>query len=125
MSSPHFKSWIKKAESDYAAALLLARSRKKGMADIVCYHCQQCAEKYLKAFLVLHRISFPKTHDLEKLLELAKTFDVLLNVIEEEIKFLNPYSIVSRYPGEEASTKEAKQALVKAASVKKFLQKTV
>lgn len=34
---------------------------------IICYHCQQSAEKYLKGFLVLHGMSPPKTHDLNQL----------------------------------------------------------
>ncbi len=45
------REWIDKAEADYAAALLLRRSRKKHSRDIVCFHLQQCVEKHLKARL--------------------------------------------------------------------------
>ena len=43
--------WADKAEADYKAAVALNRRRKEPLPDIVCYHCQQSAEKYLKALL--------------------------------------------------------------------------
>ena len=64
------REWIDKAEADFAAALLLRRSRKRGTRDIVCFHFQQCLEKYLKARLGEVGIPFPRTHDLERLLDL-------------------------------------------------------
>jgi HEPN domain-containing protein len=48
---------------------LLRRSRKKHSRDLVCFHLQQCIEKYLKARLNEAGIPFPKTHDLERLLD--------------------------------------------------------
>ena len=47
------REWIKKAEGDYAAATILSRRRKVPLHDHVCFHCQQSAEKYLKAFSLL------------------------------------------------------------------------
>src|SRR6058998_950113 len=44
------KEWIEKAEDDYQAAEFLAGS-DKSFHGVVCVHCQQCAEKYLKALL--------------------------------------------------------------------------
>ena len=44
--------WVEKAEGDYRAAVILNRIRKEPVPDGVCYHCQQSAEKYLKAFLI-------------------------------------------------------------------------
>lgn len=45
------REWLKKAEEDFAGALHLSRRRKKPLPDLVCFHCQQAAEKFLKAFL--------------------------------------------------------------------------
>ena len=59
------REWIDKAEADYAAAVLLRCSRKKHSRDIVCFHLQQCVEKYLKARLEEAGITFPFTHDLK------------------------------------------------------------
>jgi HEPN domain-containing protein len=57
------REWVDKAEADHAVALLLRRSRKKYSRDIVCFHLQQCVEKYLKARLEEAAIAYPKTHD--------------------------------------------------------------
>ena len=67
---PSTREWIKKAESDYQAALALARRRKVTFHDQACFHFQQSAEKYLKARLEEANIRSPKTHDLDKLLSL-------------------------------------------------------
>ncbi len=58
------QEWIYKAEEDYFTAVTLARQRRKTAPDNLCFSAQQCAEKYLKALLVLRKIPFPKTHDL-------------------------------------------------------------
>lgn len=61
------KDWVEKAEGNYISALDLAKRRKNPVPDVVCNQCQQCAEKYLKAFLVQCRTEFPKIHDLLQL----------------------------------------------------------
>jgi HEPN domain-containing protein len=50
--------WIAKAEADDKSALALQRRRKEPLPDIVCYHCQQCVEKYLKAYLSSGQIAY-------------------------------------------------------------------
>ena len=57
---PSTLEWIKKAESDYQLALALSRRRKVTFHDQGCFHCQQCAEKYLKARLEEAGIRFQK-----------------------------------------------------------------
>jgi len=42
------KEWIYKAEEDFEAAILLARKKRKSVPDVVCFHAQQCIEKYLR-----------------------------------------------------------------------------
>jgi len=61
--------WVSKAEGDYDAAGILRRSRKRSRYDAICFHCQQCAEKYLKARLNEAGLPFGKTHDLDVLLQ--------------------------------------------------------
>ena len=67
--------WVRKAEDDFETATRIMRWRKKPQPDAVCYHCQQCAEKYLKAFLVLHSVDFPRIHHLPKLNELCASVE--------------------------------------------------
>ena len=64
------REWVKKAEGDFVLAKHAASS-KLPVHDGVCFHCQQCAEKYLKGLMEEAGLSVPKSHDL----------DMLLNVI--------------------------------------------
>jgi HEPN domain-containing protein len=68
------KESVEKAEGDFATATREIRVRKTPNHDAVCFHSQQCAEKYLKALLQEAEVPFGKTHHLVSLL------DLLLNV---------------------------------------------
>ena len=67
---PITREWIDKAEGDFAVATTIMSSRKSRIHDAVCFHCQQCVEKMMKARLCEDSVSFPKTHDIEVLLNL-------------------------------------------------------
>jgi len=67
---PLTAEWVKKAEGDYQMAGREFRARKNPYYDGVCFHAQQCAEKYLKAFLQEHDQDIPKIHKLLDLLKL-------------------------------------------------------
>lgn len=54
-----------------AAEFLLTESA--AFPSVAAFHCQQAAEKYLKAFLTWHGVEFPKTHDIGVLLDLVET----------------------------------------------------
>ena len=78
---PSTREWIKKAEGDFLAATALAGRRKIPLHDQVCFHCQQSAEKYLKARLEEAHIFSPKTHDLKKLLNLVLPVEPLWSAL--------------------------------------------
>jgi len=105
------REWVDKAEADFAAALLLRRSRKKHSRDIVCFHLQQCVEKYLKARLEEAGIPFPRIHDLERLLALAVTVEPLWASLRPSMATLSDYAVEVRYPGRTASPVEARSLL--------------
>ena len=65
------RDWIEKAEADYLAAVDLARRRKLPLHDMVCFHCLQSTEKYLKARLEEAGIHFPKTQGIRKEVRLS------------------------------------------------------
>jgi HEPN domain-containing protein len=67
--NPLTSEWIDKAEGDFATAQRELAARKSPNYDAVCFHSQQCAEKYMKAALQERDISIPRIHSL---LELAK-----------------------------------------------------
>ncbi|MGD0093557.1 MAG: HEPN domain-containing protein, partial [Planctomycetota bacterium] len=66
---PLTREWVKKAEGDFAVMQREARARGKPVYDVICFHAQQCAEKYLKARLQEAVQPFSKTHDLPGLLQ--------------------------------------------------------
>jgi HEPN domain-containing protein len=104
--------WLEKAEHDWMAAEHAMELAEEGLTDIVCFHCQQCAEKYLKAFLLCRAVAFPRTHDLRLLLDLVPA-EVSLGLRREQVIPLNRYVIEGRYPGdwEPITVAEAKGAL--------------
>jgi HEPN domain-containing protein len=105
------REWVDKAEADYAAALLMRRSRRKYSRDIVCFHLQQCVEKYLKARLVEANIAFPKTHDLERLLDLALVVEPMWEALRPTMASITDFAVEIRYPGRAVSAPEARVLL--------------
>ncbi|MBM4248690.1 MAG: HEPN domain-containing protein [Euryarchaeota archaeon] len=101
--------WIGKAEQDWRVARKLDPATEP---DAICFHCQQCAEKYLKALLVRARRRFPKTHDLGILLNLVAPGANHLRKHENDLSDLNPYSVIARYPGLDTTPAEAREARV-------------
>ncbi len=105
------RDWVAKAEQDFAVVKTLARKRRPAVHDAVCFHAQQCAEKYLKALLTRERVAFPKTHDLLDLLELAKRREATLDLLRPHLTYLEPYAVNLRYPGEFATRVEARRSV--------------
>jgi HEPN domain-containing protein len=102
--------WIRKAEEDYSVAEILLDNKKKITYDAICFHSQQCAEKYLKSILFEHSIEFPYTHDLKYLARLLKDLCPWLQTYNASVKILTDYGSAFRYPGEEADLEEARNA---------------
>jgi HEPN domain-containing protein len=103
-------------------AITLVRKRKRPTSNAVCFHCQQCAEKYLKAFLVRHEVAFPKIHDLRELRRLAVVVDPTLDLITDLLLRLAPYAVEFRYPGEEATVEEGKAAVKAVKEIRRFVR---
>ncbi len=110
--------WIHKAEQDLRAAETLVQ-QDPPLAYPVCFHSQQAAEKYLKAFLTRKQVEFSKTHNIGELLGLAGTVDEELANELLAASVLTPYGVEARYPGDlpEPSGSESKKALVLAKQV--------
>jgi HEPN domain-containing protein len=69
------RQWIEKADADMEVArqMTFTASTVTRIREIVGFHCQQAAEKFLKAFLTRYQVEFPKTHDIKALLNLVAT----------------------------------------------------
>jgi HEPN domain-containing protein len=105
------EEWVEKAEGDYTTAVVLKRQRKEPQYDAICYHCQQSAEKYLKAYLVKQGVVPQRIHDLLDLLSECIIYDAGLSSLWPDVRFLNPFSVQFRYPGDTATDIQAKDAL--------------
>ena len=114
--------WIDKAEGDYATANRERRARQHPNFDAVCFHAQQSAEKYLKAFLQEHRVVFPRTHSLIELLEIALPLDASFGLQRDLLTQLERYAVRYRYPGESADKNEARAAIQALTVVRAFIR---
>ncbi len=124
--TPHEKSvrefvleWIAKAEDDLRDAEILVSQKPPSLGG-TAFHSQQCAEKYLKAFLVRHDVESPNTHDIKELLNLIATVDAALAESLLDARALTPYGVTIRYPGDfpEMSAERAKEAFELASKVR-------
>lgn len=104
------RKWVRKAEDDWEGAQQLA-GRKPPFQDLVCFHCQQAAEKYLKALLQESGAVVPKTHNLKDLLNLLLPHDAALASLGRILQSLSRYAVDYRYPDMRASTRQMTAAL--------------
>ena len=81
------------------------------MHDLVCFHCQQTAEKYLKALLKELGLTIAKTHSLDQLLIVLWSHHSPLRTVRRGLRFLTQFAVDIRYPGVSATAREAAAAL--------------
>jgi len=101
--------WLEKAEGDFKVAQR-EMCTPDPVYNVVCFLCQQCAEKYLKACLEEHDIPFEKTHDLVMLLDLGTGKIRELEAMKPGLAYLSPLAITSRYPGIQTDRRTAEKA---------------
>ncbi len=116
------REWIEVADED----LRVARHTLSLVEDcpyrMVAYHAQQCAEKYLKAYLVLRGADFPYTHNIARLRELCTSLAEWPADLRDADE-LSPFSISTRYPGESLIVTEAEA--LKAIAIADHVRDTV
>jgi HEPN domain-containing protein len=120
------RQWVEKAEHDPRNAQYTRTLRRDCPFDTVCFHAQQCAEKYLKGFLAAHSIEIPRTHDLVILLRLASGAG-LPDLEPSDVQPLNRYTVEARYPGdwEPIERREATRAVAMARRLRAALRKSM
>lgn len=104
------KEWVAKAEADFQVANTLIESRPP-VHDARCFHCQQAAEKYLKALLEELGLKIPRTHNLEDLMSLLLQHHPSLRSLHRGLIFLTDFAVETRYPGENANKRQAEAAM--------------
>ena len=92
------RQWLIKALHDLESAKVLAFGTKD-LGDTAVYHCQQVAEKSLKAYLTLQDQPFQKVHDLTLLLSQCEVTGISFEKLRDACEILTPYATMFRYPG--------------------------
>jgi HEPN domain-containing protein len=122
MNDGSLDEWLARAEEDYYQAQSALRQRKHPAYHSACFHSQQCAEKYLKAFLVRHGIHFRKVHDLTELQDSCIQVDQTFGMITQFLHVLFPYAVDIRYPGITATQDDARDAVAAMKQVRQFVR---
>ena len=102
--TPETAQWVRYAEEDWQVASEVA-VRRPPHRNVACFHCQQAAEKYLKALLQELGLFAPRTHQLEDLVDLLLPHDASLAPLRRCLRSLTPYAVNYRYPGVRATTR--------------------
>ena len=108
---PMTREWIDKAEGDWATLTREFRVRKNPNYDAVCFHAQQCVEKYLKARLQEASVPFKKIHDLKILLSDILPIEPTWINLQNSADALTIYAVKFRYPGSSSNKSEAREAV--------------
>lgn len=114
--------WIERAESDFRVA-----SREVGVTvgpsyEAVCFHAQQCIEKYLKAVLIDRGVSPPRTHDLLALAHLVTQAIPSWAWPSMELSTLTAAAVGFRYPGDTVEREDAEEMLEICARLRRSLR---
>jgi HEPN domain-containing protein len=118
--SPEVGDWVDRAEQDVKTVRLLVADHKLGLGPVICFHCQQAAEKYLKACLIRARVRFPKTHDFEELLTLCGPISPEFQGLAPATGRLQPFVVLGRYPTTAPSEAVIDQAIYDMDAVRRF-----
>jgi len=111
MSRGDAQDWLEQAHGDLRLAQV-GRQDATIPLNLVTFHAQQAVEKAIKALLIQQSVDFPKTHDLQDLLDRLSTSGVPLPADLEEVTALTPYAVQTRYPGFDEPITEAQAAAV-------------
>ena len=126
MNAPpdEIKAWLTKAKSDLDSARILIE-HKSANYDTACFHCQQAAEKALKAFLVSRNVAFERVHVMTYLVDLCVAQNQAFNDLREKAELLSPYAVEIRYPGDalEVPREDAEEAYTAAVTLWEFVLK--
>ena len=115
--------WCGHAADDLGAAESLL-SLPEPRLSIVCYHCQQAAEKYLKSYLTSRQTPFRPVHQMEYLVQRCMESDAAFAEVLGVAVSLQPYASDVRYPfgpHEPPTPTEAHAAIACAPQIRDFV----
>jgi len=108
--TPLTDEWVLKAEADFQVAARELAVQNQPNYDGICFHSQQCVEKYIKACLQHQKVPVPRTHNLRSLASLLSPAISDLEQMHAELRVLSELAVSSRYPGYFADQGAAREA---------------
>ena len=120
--------WLQFAKTDLGVAEHLNKEYYPKPFEIICYHCQQAAEKAVKAMIIALDIpgGIPKKHNLTFLLSQIRNYVKIPEKFFDYTDSLTPYGIAVRYPGElQIEDYHAREALAYAREIVTWAEKNV
>ena len=120
--------WLKFSKSDFEIAKYLYENYHPKPLEIICYHCQQSAEKSIKALIIALNLpgGLPKKHDLSFLLRQIKNYIDVEDSLYDYADVLNVYATQARYPNElELEDWNAVAALTYAKNIFEWAEKAI
>ena len=119
-----FKEMLRLAKQNLELAIHENQAFYPRPYEMICYNCQQSAEKNLKAFLIKNGIQYRRTHDLEFLNGTCETIDEDFEGIFDDCETLNDYGIMPKYPHElYIDDLVVEKAILSAKSIERFVYK--
>ena len=85
------QEWLDKADDDFGFAKTNLDDKNAGYFEFVCFHLQQAAEKYLKAFIIAKGLKLEKIHNLIALRKTCAKINPKFEEIRQECVFLNDF----------------------------------
>ncbi len=120
-----YKEWFEYAEADLDSASYLATMQKPHI-EIICYHCQQCAEKILKGFIIYNGIEPKRIHDLTILCRDCENINPSFQMIFEMCEILTEYATNTRYPTKlELEKRDMNEAIKCATDIVEFVKSII
>ena len=108
--NPLTQEWIQRGEADYVTVQQLLSTANPRLHNIICFHAQQCIEKYLKAWLQEANMPVPRTHNLEELLALIVPTLSDWSDWQPDFKIITKYAVEPRYPGDPVTVEDIQHA---------------
>ena len=120
------QQWFDKGKNELRSAEYLSTMHNPTPDEVICYLCQQSAEKYLKGFIFYQDNEPDKTHDIKDLLEICQKYNSDFSSLSSAAYILTRYAVLPRYPNElDISNEDMKNALSYAKNIQEFVVKTI
>lgn len=118
--------FLRKAEADEAAMRLLAAAPRADVA-IIGFHAQQAVEKRLKALLCFRKVAFPRTHDIQTLIDGLFRSGITVPAEIEAAVELTPFAVTMRYDdvADESDLPEIGRLLALTAAVREWVDRNM